>query len=390
MKNYRVIWFDDEHETRKKIREKAHLNDITLVGFSNAKEGIEELRKNIMMYDAALLDGIFYSTPDEKGTPTEDDAMGEVARALLRFESQKFLPWFILSGQSSFTKEKNRHAESFKNGQVFDKFGDDEHYSLLWDSIKAEADRQLDTKIRHKYSNIFDLCTDNYLGQKHDFRLLRVLTDLEQPELIVNSEDLLTPMRKIIEAVFTKFNEIGIIPDDIVNNPGWINGSSLFLNNKHNEYTHNEDFVPPVIAESIFRLLRITQDASHNEGSSLGVDSYVTSSTNNYLYQSSIYLLLDILDWSKNFMDQNSNKELNILKWKQHLKNESTPIFEGIIAQDDSGNFFCGQYLLNRKYVGGNNILGDRIAITESIENRIQYLKEAYPYFALKYTTIQN
>lgn len=45
MSKYKVIWFDDECNTLNIIREKAFLNDIRLVGFENAKEGIEELRK---------------------------------------------------------------------------------------------------------------------------------------------------------------------------------------------------------------------------------------------------------------------------------------------------------------------------------------------------------
>jgi hypothetical protein len=164
MNKYKVIWFDDEHETRKKIRERAHLSDITLVGFSNAKEGIEELRNNIKAYDAALLDGIFFQNPSEKGIPTQDDAMGDVAKELLRLENHKKLPWFILSGQDSFTKEKNRFAESFKDGQVFDKYGNDEHYNFLWESIKKEADKLPEAQVRQNNNELFEIFKLGYLS----------------------------------------------------------------------------------------------------------------------------------------------------------------------------------------------------------------------------------
>ena len=61
--------------------------------------------------------------------------------------------------------------------------------------------------------------------------------------------------------------------------------------------------------------MNITQDGSHNQGSNLGVDAYMASNSNTFLYQSTVLLLLDTLDSVKLFVDNNKDKETNLAKW---------------------------------------------------------------------------
>jgi hypothetical protein len=103
---YKVLWFDDECTTLEDIVEDCLLNDIQLVGFSNAKEGLKTLNKDHYRFDAILLDGMFFNDAKQKGDPDES-AFGEVAIALGQLEAKGIvLPWFIYSGQKNFVKEK--------------------------------------------------------------------------------------------------------------------------------------------------------------------------------------------------------------------------------------------------------------------------------------------
>ncbi|MAL23210.1 MAG: hypothetical protein CMP05_01505 [Xanthomarina sp.] len=338
MKNtYKVIWFDDEFKTLRRIREQAFLNDIELFGFTNAEEGIEELKNNIEYYDAAILDGIFFKNAKDSGHAYDDSPMGDVAMELVKLEDRKKLPWFILSGKTSFTKDKNRFAESFKEGQVYDKLGDNVYLSELWKNLKKESDSLEITQLKHKYPSIFSLCSDEYIGKKHFDRILQIVRDIENPSQILNTQDLLNPLRKVIEAMLTKLNSIGIIPDDIRNTPNWINPSSLFLSNKHNDYEHLEEIIHPVIGESFYRLLNLTQDASHDQGTKLGVDSYLAEKKSTFLYQSTIFLLLEIMDWLKPFIDNNSDKTKNLAKWRNKINplesNENPGSLEGVVVK---------------------------------------------------------
>ena len=143
-----------------------------------------------------------------------------------------------------------------------------------------------------------------------------ILKDIENDVIDKSPEDLLNQLRKIIEKIFTKLNQIGIIPNEIIQNKGWINGSSLFLSGKHIDFIHNQDFIHPTIAEVIFRLLNITQDASHGEGDlRLKVDDYMKEMKSPYLYKSCVFQLLELLVWFKNFIDNNPDSDKNKLKW---------------------------------------------------------------------------
>lgn len=46
MRKYKVIWFDDEHVNFQPIKDEALLENVQLIGFSNAKAGIPELINN--------------------------------------------------------------------------------------------------------------------------------------------------------------------------------------------------------------------------------------------------------------------------------------------------------------------------------------------------------
>lgn len=54
-------------------------------------------------------------------------------------------------------------------------------------------------------------------------------------------------------------------------------------------------------------------------------------------------------------------------------------IYTGIIEQDELGNFFCGEYLLDYKQVTAGFNLGDKIKIKSVIENPSDKSYEKYP-----------
>ena len=136
-KSYNVLWFDDEYQTLDIFNEKAMLADINLVGYSNAEEGLVELRNNLHKYDAVIVDGIFYQTSNQENTIVTQNAMAAVATELKTLEGQKKLPWFILSGQPSFTRDKNPFADFFKDNKVYDKLSDND-LEHLWKEITVD------------------------------------------------------------------------------------------------------------------------------------------------------------------------------------------------------------------------------------------------------------
>lgn len=310
MHKYKVIWFDDEFESLNIIREKAYLNDIELVGFTNAKQGIEELERNMVAYDAAIIDGIFFTKNEQAGVPSNDIALLNVVMALERLANVKKLPWFILSGQISFTKETNRYAEGFKNNEVYDKLNN-AHLEKLWNDIKKEADQQLDTQIRLKYHRVFEVCTEKYIGELASQDILNLLK-VENEDNIDNHFNVI---RKVIEDLFIAFNKFKLLPSEFVTPNLALNQSSIFLSgqdqfettdavykkHKHLEETH----LPKQISNYLRSILTVTQAGSHRSD----IDLHIRTIKTPYLFKSVLFQLLDLLVWFKIYVDSNPKTE---------------------------------------------------------------------------------
>ncbi len=308
-RKYNVLWIDDQHESLDAVHKTATDFDIKLWPYKSMNGGCGELEANLSKYDAVLLDAKFFE--NETDVPgTEDTRWVHQAKDRIR-DLDNTLAYFVLTGQA-----KTYASPEFNNAfpHVFNKGVDEDEDALFNMLVDTCANREL-TKLKHKYHNPFEMCTDAYLGKKHFDRLHNLVLDIENPSQIKIAQDSLTGIRKIIEAIFSKLNEIGCIPDEIMQDKGWINGSGLFLSGKHRDYIHQKEILHPVIAFNIFKILNITQDGSHNQGSNLGVDAYMASNSNTFLYQSTILLLLDTLDCVKSFIDNNMDKATNLAKW---------------------------------------------------------------------------
>lgn len=381
MKKYKVIWFDDEHELLgERVLERAHLNDIELIGFANAKDGIEELEKNIRSYDAAIVDGIFLANAKESGKATSDKPLFEVANAIQRLNSIKVLPWFILSGQPSFIKEKNRFADGLKDNKVYDKTND-EDLDSLWNDLKACADIHEDTQLRHNYSTVFDVCTEKYIGNaasKDLFAILKkenALSAFNDPSLYFN------PLRKIMEDFFMACNKWGLLPDVFVKGTVALNESSKFMSGAAEKgYQYQNIILPKVIIDNVKNILAVCQPAAHRSH----IDSFVTSVNSPYLLLSITYQLLDVLLWFKIYIDQNNDVNLNKSRYKQIEVGIDSSFYEGIIKQDTNRNFYCGEIILTYKHVKDNGYkVNDLIRILKTANNTNERTMGLYPKSAI-------
>lgn len=391
---YKVLWFDDEFEKFETDIDIAFQQDVELIGFDNATTGLSELTNNYKFYDAVILDGLFYKDANQKGD-ADNKGFGEVAKTINNLKSQGIIiPWFIYSGQKSFVKEKNDFVELFADlnfckGRVFDK-NEDQDFDELLEEIKLASNQIESTKLRQQYANVFEVCTNDYLGVRLSAKLLNVLESLETKNQIISVEDLFTPLRKILEAVFVKMSDFNLLPKQIIENRGWINGSSLFLANKHSDYNHKVEFIDPLIAHTIHKLLDVIQDASHSEGGlKLKVDDYIRESSSDYLYRSCVYQTLEIICWFQRLKDKYPDLEENKKLWDENgaNKGDNEAVLDGIIEQDEKGNYYCGNSVFQYKKVHNKVEVGSKIKITKTIENTSSTIS-IYPNFIVGFELI--
>jgi hypothetical protein len=314
---YNILWIDDQHmdEDMVQFAIEADNEGLFLEGFKSFEEGFEALERNIDHYDVILLDGLFFEKKDQVEGTEDESGIGMAIAKINELKPKKYFPWFVLSGKDKFTKGENSLLKANK-AKCFDKTNPSE-VVRLFEEMKVAASAQPDAHLKHKYTHILETCSERLLGPEHFSRLFTLIKHIENIDILTNTEDMLNPIRKIIERMFTSMANNGIIPQAIISNKGWINGSSLFLANKHSEYEHLSEFIQPLVSENIGRLLYIIQDASHGEGElKLKVDQYLKNAKTDFLYRSCVYLLFDLLIWFKQFMANNKDKNLNKTLWK--------------------------------------------------------------------------
>ncbi len=317
---YKVLWIDDQFRDTEMIQFaiEADNEGLSLDGYPSFEEGFEALEKDLKNYDIILLDGLFFEKKGQEIGTEDESGIGMAIAKINELKSKKVFPWFVLSGKDKFTKGENSLLMANK-AKCFDKTNPTD-VIRLFDQMKKAARQQPDLQLKHNYSDLLEVCLDDYLGSTHYSRLFSLIRHVENLERLSSTEDMLNPIRKIIERIFIRMAEIGIIPEAIVANKVWINGSSLFLSNRHSDYDHQSEIIPPVIGENIHRLLNIIQDASHSDGDlKLRIDQYLKGAQSDYLYRSCVYLLFDMLLWFKDYIDSHGNCELNKSLWKSKL-----------------------------------------------------------------------
>lgn len=316
-KLYNILWLDDQHADKEMLQFiiNAESEGIILEGYTSFEEGFYVLEKNLSRFDAILLDGLFFEKESQVAGTEDVSGIGMAIARINELKPRKNFPWFVLSGKSEFTREKNPVLIANK-ANCFDKTNYKDIESLF-EEIKKAADQQPDTQIRHKYQRVFEICCDKYIGSSASNFLLEAIKLLET-ETAFDVLKSFTLLRDIYEMLFRKLNSIQIIPDDVFKNTGWINNSSKFLSGKHEAYEWcNENPIHPVILHILYNSLSITQDASHATPDKLQykVKEHVQNLNSTFLYKGALYQLLEVLLWFKNFIDSHPVTEFNKKLW---------------------------------------------------------------------------
>jgi cold shock CspA family protein len=292
-KNYNILWFDDEHENLKGFKMQAVQNDIKLIPFKSAEEGLDELKRNYPSYDGVLMDARFFLNKEDSAGSEDLSALMKTKEELISLRDKKKFEVFVLTGQAELFEDK-----TFKT--FFPKYyrkGVAEDVERLLLEIKEAAKNQGDTKIRHKYQRVFDVCNEKYIGELAGTELLGLLRSQDDYDL----KKYLNPIRKIVEDVFLGLNKFDLLPKEFVTPNISINETSKFLTgNKEKGFTLNEVAkLPKMISQNLRNILWFTQAGSHRSF----IDGEVNELGTTYLLNSITYQLLDVIVWFKVYVD---------------------------------------------------------------------------------------
>ena len=221
MMKIKVLWFDDEFAELEQIVEEANEVGIELIGFKNAKLGLEELKDNRMQYDAILVDGLFLKgeTNVEK---KDNQAFGEVAQYIKLLKTEGYhIPWFILSGQSRFVEDDNDLVKiladkDFANGKIFDK-NQDEDLIELWQTIRKYVELNEFTEQRTEHKQVLAAFELGLMPQAKYNVMLQLLVLAKNGKSAKQDYNLL---RELFEEYLLSLNRNGILPDSLIKDNG--------------------------------------------------------------------------------------------------------------------------------------------------------------------------
>ncbi|MEH6745795.1 MAG: hypothetical protein V7670_03065 [Maribacter arcticus] len=303
---YRVLWFEDEHETLEDIIDDFLVQDINLIGFANADAGLEVLLGDPKQFDAVLLDGLFFKSSKNTGNDVSEEAFGSVAKALLTLNAQGYvLPWFIYSGQKSFVKDNNTLVNVFKDeasasGKVFDKNNDKDLIELCC-AIKEAANKQSITRVRQEYPDAFQPFEIGILERKHEHLLLDILVSYNEGDFRKKN---INVQRDLLEAIWKSLHfTIPCIPesffDERLNNKPNHEWCTLFFENRSVRNTKGEHKINNNVSKGIGSAFRGLKE-SVNELSHLSDNEIVKLP-----YTTNTFLILQLLDWLPEFIKTN-------------------------------------------------------------------------------------
>jgi hypothetical protein len=300
-----VLWIDDEYKTQIDFIGQAEQEGINIFPFESHDEGINELTYKMDFYHAVILDAKVKKKKDD--TVTGLEGLRASRDRLIEINKEVFLPFFIFTGQPDYCSS-DMFRESF--GKYYIKAKDNE--LLFLDIIKA-VDQKIEYQLQKKYQRIFELCDDKYLGKEASSILLESIKLTENNSEFKYTKDDLNALRKIVELLFRKLNNIGLIPDEIYKSNNWMNPSSLFLSGFHKTYKIKDDIIHPTVTFLLKNIVQVTQDASHvvTERLNHKIDQFIEENQTSYLYQSILFQLFDVLIWFKKFIDNNPDIEIN-------------------------------------------------------------------------------
>lgn len=386
MEMIKVLWLEDEVDKMESFFDVAYQQGIKLIHCKTSSDFERKLTDGTV-YHAAILDALGLVESDDENKSLK--ALNIASKAIENMPSHQRFPYYILTAQLG--KEEHQSVRDLIGEEkIFYKTNDEDK---LFDLLKTDTSKSQRNIVYREYKEVLDLI--NKYSLDDDENTLEILVELKYANKRLKITNYFTPLRKILEIVFRKLNEYGILHDKCVQRNGSevnLSESSLFLSGIPTKYLGVESerpIFPKIISENVKQFLYITGSASHTAEGNIedkeNVEQYLKLLNTPYLIYSLTFQLMDLIIWLDTYIKEHPNNLENQKYWKD--SNNCSGNHIGIVAKDELGNYYCDEYLLNKKYIEDSNIeLERQIEILEFIKNNDSRTKGLFPLYAKKFT----
>ena len=348
----KVLWVDDIPQ--QMFINKAYSAGIDIENVICVNDGIRELQNIDKVWDAIILDANCKIT----GEPQEQPTIDALKKALFELVNiRPNVPWFVYTAGDYEGLDKVEFLikeRPYDPNPYYQKPSD---YKDLIKIIKEVSSKKELYALRQRYQREFDAAA---LIEGATQELIKGLT-YNYDGNNDNVQDYFNPARKIIERIFKKLKEQKLLPPI-----SKLNSMARFLYERKYEdndcsFGLKKEVMPKPLCHSLKFFLDITQDGSHDtDDLKLGVDAYIRNTQNTNLFNSILYIAMDLLLWHMDF--SNTKDSINEI-WEGGLKFE----YVGKLCKSANGRYW---------YTGEYEIFGDptfvdgmKIGIKKSIPN---------------------
>ena len=346
---YKVLWIDDQCKKYPDFIDNARLDDIEIISKTTFKEGIDEFKNNILMWDGVVLDAYGWKSSEDK-TPNVGGltyALGEIRRLGCRRE----VPCYVYTGQAGLMDDER--FSSLMSGfgvEIFYKGNTDEQ---LIKRIIKKADELDDHNIKIKYPIITE-CESTFYND------LLSLAQIVEANDYNNSEALHT-VRNTIDDLMDKCNKNGLLLIKFTKTNLSECGHFLCL-------PPMEKYIPNYIQQCILHCIAIANPGSHKQSET---EQDIINGKSTFLIKGTIFDLFCIIEWWNSYIS------------KKIKKNDIIKTMTGIVEHDETSlkKFHCGTDFhlnVNKDFTA---LEGKRIIITNCTLNTDDATKNKYKYY---------
>ena len=314
-----ILWVDDEYESYRGLIRKASRDfGINLDPYTSKQAGLKAYLDNPDHYEGILLDGCILEKNDSHPGTENKKYSTEFIREIKKIDPSIMI--CVLTGNPDGSIDQN-FKEAMNTAidvKYYEKTREDELKVL--EILKSAALNKDEYRFKVRYQNIYNLYEVELLKKSSIDRLVifdGILNDRDNKIFeIVN-------VRKVIEDLLSHMCDVNFLSNGLKGTEGWVFQSINALKSKKLK-VGNTKIIPPMII-SLLNTLRIyANDGTHDSGgSTLGVDTYVVNSRNNFFTFSIIYILFEILDFFGKIHQEIKNP-LNYWEEANYTKIEAT------------------------------------------------------------------
>lgn len=334
---YNIIWADDQIDDilTDSLSSRLESSGIHILKTMDRSEPLLDAISTFgSKVDAVIVDANF---PEDKDAPeSERDLSGLslVRVAIDRYRDK--IPFILYSQRDTGILKKDCPwiVKEFKYGVNW--IGKDADKNKFISIIKAQIEKynSPEFRVRCQYRKEFE-AAELIPGAE------KLLTDGLLYEYNGNwesTEDFFNPARNLVECVFNRGREQGILPAIPK-----LNEMARFCSGEEIEgYLLHEQIMPATLKKCLKYFLDITNDGSHSRYDlSLKVREYVRENENVNLYRSILYIAMDVLLWYKNLEEERDGMGV---PWTVNFEYKGT--IQKKFYPDGRSAFYCGEYKL--------------------------------------------